>query len=297
MSTNLSQVERVCQYHCENGEGPIWHAQEQALYWVDIPSGRLFRYDPVDDIHEAVHQGRPIGGCTVQEDGALLLFRDRGTVETFRHGTVEHTVMSEIADEVHTRFNDVAADPEGRVFCGTMPSQDPETGEKRLGRLYRLDTDRSLRIVEEQLGCSNGIAFSPDLTRMYHADTPTHTVWLYDYDRDTGDLSHRRAFVNVENDTSGGPDGLTVDADGDLWIAIWGGSCVLNYGSDGALKGGVELPTPNVTSVMFGGSDLDELYITTAIGRQKNPDTKTAGALFRAKPGVQGMEPFLSRIK
>lgn len=301
MSEHTTSAELVCQYHCECGEGPMWHAQEQALYWVDIPTGRLFRYDPADDRHERVHQGRPIGGFTVQADGSLLLFRDRGTVELFRNGSVQRTVVKEIPDEVHTRFNDVAADPQGRVFCGTMPSHNRETGEKRLGRLYRMDRDASLRIVEEGVGCSNGIGFTPDLTKMYFIDTPTKTVWLYDYDRATGGLTNRRAFVNVEGDTGGGgagggPDGMTVDAEGDLWVAVWGGACVLNYGADGKLKGKIELPTKNVTSVTFGGADLDELYITSAIGGNKEADPKTAGALFRARPGVRGREEFVSRV-
>lgn len=291
-------VELICQYHCETGEGPIWHAQEQALYWVDIPTGRLLRYDPIEDQHELVHQGRPIGGVTVQADGSLLLFRDRGRIVAFRNGTIQRPVIDEVADDVHTRFNDVAADPNGRVFCGTMSSQNLETGDRRSGRLYLLDHNASLTTVEDNVGTSNGIGFTPDESGMYFIDTPTKTIWLYDYDRATSRLSNRRPFVNVTSDTDGHPDGMTVDANGNLWVAVWGGACVLNYAADGKLKRKIELPTKNITSVMFGGADLDELYITSAIGGQtlRGADAKTAGALFRIRPGVSGREEYVSRI-
>lgn len=128
--------EIVADCACETGENPLWHEQEQRLYWTDIPTGRLFRYDPKSGKHEQCYEGRPVSGFTVQVDGSLLLFMDRGTVTIWRDGLLQE-VIPEIPAERTSRFNDVTADPRGQVFCGTMST--PE----RKGRLYRLDPDGS----------------------------------------------------------------------------------------------------------------------------------------------------------
>ena len=133
------QPELIADYECTVGEGPLWHPDENCVYWVDIANGRLFRYEAGTGMHEQVYEGDAIGGFTIQDDGALLLFMARGAVKIWRGGELS-TVLDEIPDERETRFNDVFADPEGRVFCGTMPA--PHRG----GRLYRLDPDRKLTV-------------------------------------------------------------------------------------------------------------------------------------------------------
>ncbi|MDH7569847.1 MAG: SMP-30/gluconolactonase/LRE family protein, partial [Armatimonadota bacterium] len=134
--------ELVADYRCVTGEGPLWHPFEKRLYWVDIPKGRLFRYHPASGVHEQCLEGEPIGGFTIQADGALLLFMARGAVKTWRDGEM-HTIVEEIPDERDSRFNDVIADPQGRVFCGTVSTP------TRAGRLYRLDPDLRLTCVLE----------------------------------------------------------------------------------------------------------------------------------------------------
>ncbi|HET6566954.1 MAG TPA: SMP-30/gluconolactonase/LRE family protein, partial [Rhodothermales bacterium] len=130
------EPELIADYACETGEGPLWHPIEQRLYWLDIPAGRLFRYDPVSDVHELCFEGEPVGGITLQADGSLLFFMARGAVRCWRDGTLT-TMLDEIPEERDTRFNDVIADPLGGVFCGTMPTDD------RPGHLYRMATDGS----------------------------------------------------------------------------------------------------------------------------------------------------------
>ena len=146
--------ELIADYQCVTGEGPLWHPDERKLYWVDIPTGRLFRYDPAANKHEQCYQGDVTGGFTIQANGDLLLFLDKGTVKTWHEGKMT-TVMDEIPDERTTRFNDVIADPMGRVFCGTMPT------EGRLGRLYRMDTTGTVTKLLDGIGCSNGMGFTP----------------------------------------------------------------------------------------------------------------------------------------
>ncbi|MCL4219536.1 MAG: SMP-30/gluconolactonase/LRE family protein, partial [Candidatus Hydrogenedentes bacterium] len=145
----------IADYECVCGEGPLWHPCEKRLYWVDIPKGRLFRYEPATAKHEQLLEGEPIGGFTFQADGAVLLFMNRGAIRSWREGAIE-TLLEEMPEEKETRFNDVIADAEGRVFCGTMPTKN------RLGRLYCLDPDGHMVKLLDGIGCSNGMGFTPD---------------------------------------------------------------------------------------------------------------------------------------
>ncbi len=171
------EPELIADYECECGEGPLWHPLEKRLYWVDIPKGRIFRFDPATGKHEICYEDEPVGGFTIQEDGALLLFRTKGEVVIWRDGEIRH-VIKEIPEERETHFNDVIADPAGRVFCGTIA----EKGEP--GRLYRLDTDGSITKVLDNIGCSNGMGFTLDRKQMYYTDTRALTIYLFDYDRE-----------------------------------------------------------------------------------------------------------------
>lgn len=288
------QHEIIAQYHCECGEGPMWHTTERRLYWSDIPTGRMFRFDPASNKHEQIYSDRQVGGYTFQEDGSLLLFRDKGNVALWRDGKVMHTVIDELEEAKATRFNDVAADPDGRVFCGTMPSHDKATNTRTLGKLYRLDPDNSIRPLVHEVGCSNGIGWTADLSKMFFIDTPTGEVSVFDYDRGSGAITNRRTFAKI---TRGFPDGMTVDAEDGVWVALWGGNGVLHFDKHGTLVETIELPAKNVTSVMFGGDDFADLYITSAIGGDKNADKATAGALYRVRPGVRGKAEFRSKIR
>ena len=287
----VTSVQTVVESQCKLGEAPLWHPGEKCLYWADIDRGQLHRYDPAQDKHQVVLESqpiRPIAGITYQVDGSLLLFRDRGTVEVYRDGRIQKTLITEIFEEVQTRFNDVIADPRGRVFCGTLGSGD------RLGRLYRLDPDGSYRIVLEGIGCSNGLGFSRDLKQMYYTDTAARTISMFDYDVETGNLDNRRVFAKIEPPAL--PDGLTIDDEDNVWSAIWDGSAVVCYRPDGSVKSRIELPAKKITSVMFGGPDMSDLYITSAANDENSTEPSQAGDLFRIKPGVQGRREFPSRI-
>ena len=283
------QPELIADYACNTGEGPLWHAAEQRLYWVDIPQGRLFRYHPASGAHEMCFEGRPLGGFTIQADGGLLLFMDRGAIKLWRDG-VFTTVIEEIPDERETRFNDVFADPAGRVFCGTMPTKE------RPGRLYRLDADGTLTMVLEGIGCSNGMGLTPDHKQLYYTDSEAREIYLFDYDQASGAIDNRRLFASTPPD-EGLPDGMTVDAQGYVWSARWDGGCLVRYTPEGVLERRISFPAKKVSSVTFGGPDYTDMYVTTAGGDHKDEDGAGAGALFRLNLGIQGAPEFLSRVR
>lgn len=278
--------EVVADYACEIGENPIWHAVEKALYWCDIPAGRIFRFLPEQGKHELFYHGDLEGGFTVQTDGSLLLFMAGGAVKILRAGKLV-TVLDEIADERDSRFNDVIADPEGRVFCGTMAT------DERPGRLYRLDTSSKLTLLLESIGCSNGLGFTPDLNPLYYTDSFARTIYIFDNDRNSGAISNQRVLVQFP-EKDGLPDGLPVDSMGYIWSARWDGSSIARYTPDGNLDRRIVLPAKKITSLVFGGEDLKDIYITSA-GEEEKP-AGGAGALFRLRQEIRGTPEFCSRI-
>ncbi len=283
------QFEIVADYACETGENPLWHEREQRLYWTDIPRGRLFRYDPKSDKHEQCYEGRPVGGFTIQKDGSLLLFMDRGTVAIWNAGSLKE-VIPEIPAERTSRFNDVIADPRGRVFCGTM-----STAQNK-GRLYRVDPDGSCNLLLDGVGCSNGMAFASDCKTFYYTDSVAHEIYVFDYDIDTASI-HNRKLVAHFTEADGLPDGLTMDADGKLWTALWGGSGIVRLRSNGEVDSKIYLPTPKTSSLAFAGPNCEDIYVTTAGGNTRNEDGELAGALFRIKNRARGVPEFCSNIR
>jgi D-xylonolactonase len=284
------RAEVLANYHCVTGEGPLWHPDEQALYWTDIPNGRLFRWDRATGEHAPVYDGPQVGGMTLQDDGSLLLFREKGNIAIWRDGT-ETEIVELIPEERESRFNDVIADPEGRVFCGTMP------GPNGPGRLYRLDTDGTLTLLLTGIGCSNGMGFTPDSKGFYYTDTGKREVYRFDYDRATGAITNQRVFLSIPAGV-GYPDGMTVDAEGFVWVAFWDGYRLARYSPDGEDVGQWKFPTKKVSCLAFGGPDYDEIYVTTAGGDNPTENGEDAGALLRLKvPGMRGVPEFRSQVR
>ena len=284
------QPELIADYSCVTGEGPLWHPMESRVYWADIPEGRLFRYNPYTRAHEQIYDGREVGGYTIQSDGSLLLFMDRGSVAVFRDGDLDF-VVEELPDELDNRFNDVIADPAGRVFCGTMPSP-----SGRPATLYRMDADGSITPVQENLGLCNGMGFTTDLKSMYFTDSLAHEIYIFDYDMESGEISNRRTFVRTPDDDGTVPDGMTVDAEDHVWSARWDGSALYRFAPDGTEVARIDFPAKKVSSVIFGGRDLTDMYVTTAGGNDKPNEGPGAGALFRLNLGIRGKPEFLSRV-
>jgi D-xylonolactonase len=280
--------ELIANYQCLCGEGPIWHPDEGRLYWLDIDTGRIFRYEPATGRHEQVYEGEHIGGITIQADGSLALYGPRGLVDGWREGRIT-TLVESIPGEEERRFNDCIADPEGRVFAGTLG--------QGMGNLYRIDPDGSVTHIVGDVGCSNGMGFTPDLAGLYYVDSVAGIVYLFDYDRATGGLTNQRIWLQVDT-ALGIPDGMTVDAEGFVWVAFWDGHRVTRYDPATAEPvATIEVPARKASCLIFGGPEMTDIYISTALGDgDPSIEGEQAGGLFRFNVGIRGVPEFRSRI-
>ncbi len=272
---------------CVLGEGPLWHQVENCLLWTDIPTGRLFRYHAETKTHEQIYSGRPVGGLTLQRDGSLLLFKNRGTITCWKEGQ-ETTLVRQIPAELGLRFNDVIADPRGRVFCGTFSDATP-------GRLYRLDSDGSLTLLLDGIGCSNGLAFTTDRRSLFYTDSVKRAIYRFNYDESDGSIHDQRMFYQAPA-SDGLPDGCTLDSEDCLWYAAWGGAALVRLDPHGKPLARISVPAAKVTSLAFGGPDLRDIYITSAEGERRNHADPWAGALFRLRSAVAGKLEFHSDV-
>ncbi|MEM7371956.1 MAG: SMP-30/gluconolactonase/LRE family protein [Bacteroidota bacterium] len=268
------------------GEGPLWSAKEQSLYWIDIDYPSIHRWHPESNTYQTWDLPTHIGSFAFRQGGGAVLALRNG----FHHFDFDSQALTPIADpESHlpdNRFNDGKCDPRGCFWAGTMHDQEREAK----GSLYRLDPDGTIHMVRAGAIVSNGLGWSPDHKTMYYADSGTQRIYAYDYNPANSAISNERVLVK---DTDCYPDGMTVDSQGYLWSAKWDGWRVVRYSPDGQIDKIVEVPVQRPTSVMFGGPDLNQLFITSAWTRLK-PEVKAqqplAGHVFVVETDVQGLE-------
>lgn len=272
---------------CDTGENPYWHPVDGHLYWTDIPAGVLYRHDFATGQTDACYRGEPVGGFTLQADGTFLCFRVRDVVTFDPVGGRVATVVRHEGDATMTRFNDVIADPVGRVFAGTM-------GKQRSAGLYRVDLDGRITKLFAGTDTANGMGFSPNGATFYWTDTTNGTIDRFDYDAATGTLSNR-ATIHRADDGAGKPDGLAIDDAGNLWSARYGGGRVVVLDPAGRKLDELRVPADSVTCPAFGGVDGHDLFITTAGGSRADA-ADGAGRIYQAKIGVRGRQRFRSRI-
>lgn len=267
------------------GEGPVWEEATSRLIWVDIVGQAVHFYDPHSGEDVAVAVEQTPGVAIPRQTGGLVLAIGHGF--GFLHPDGRFEWIEQIPQgPVTARMNDGNCDSAGRFWAGTMGL----AAEADAGALYRLDPDLSITRVLDRVTESNGIDWSPDDTLMYYVDSMERRVDVFDFDLGSGTLANRRPFAVID----GGevlPDGLTVDAEGCVWLALWGGSQVRRYTRDGSLERVVRLPTRQITSCAFGGPELEDLYITSArewLAAEVLEEEPDAGAVFHCRPGVRG---------
>jgi sugar lactone lactonase YvrE len=274
---------------CELAEGPVWDAARGLLRWVDILPGHVHALDPATGAHTWFGAGAPVGTVGLTRGGELVLALEDRFALADHDGRHLRRIDGFAVDRAVFRFNDGKPDPWGNFVAGTCTQA--EKGPPCT--LYRFSPDGTVTEVFGDIGLSNGLDWSDDRRTFYFADSYAGGVDLFDTDPDTGALSNRRRFVSV----SGGlPDGLTLDAEGGLWLAVWGSGELRRYTPDGRLDTVVTLPVTQVTSAAFGGADLGTLYITTARENFTPADLAAqphAGDIFACSPGVTGRPPYL----
>jgi sugar lactone lactonase YvrE len=278
--------------HPEVGESPSWDAQAGVLRFVDVHPGVVYRYDPADGSLTSCAVGQEVGAVIVREAGGIVVAaRDGIGAVDEATGRLELIAPIEL-DRPGSRLNDAKCDPAGRLWAGSM-AFDFAPGA---GSLYRVLPDHSVTRVVGEVTISNGLGWSPDGDRMYYIDTMAGGVDVFDFDLATGEVTDRRRLVSFE-ESDGIPDGLAVDAEGHVWVALFGGGCVRRYAPDGRLDDRLELPVSQPTCVAFGGDDLGDLYVTTAayqLTAEQLAEQPLAGATFVCRPGVAGtpVHPF-----
>ena len=276
-------VEQVTDRLAGHGEGPAWDAATGRLHWVDMLAGDMLSLAPGDGSVTRTPVSSVVCAIRPRRDGGLVIAVERGFA-LLDAGASTPTILPELWPTGPIRMNDGACDPRGRFYCGSMAVDEL----RGAGKLYRLDTDLSVTVVLEGVTISNGLAWSRDGGTAYYVDSDTQRIDLFTVD-DGGDLVGRRPFVTVPAEV-GTPDGLCLDAEGGVWVALWDGAAVHRYDPDGSLDVVIPMPVDRPTACAFGGPDLADLYITTS--RPSAADPKPSGALFRARPGVTGFADF-----
>ncbi len=276
------------------GEGATWCARSGRLYWTDIEGARLSRYDPRDGSHETWEMPERLACFALCEDEGTLLLGLASRLAFFDLGTAALETIVEVEPGLPTRLNDGRCDRQGRFVFGTKYEGEPL---QAIGGFYRLDRDLSLeRLPLPAPAISNSIAFSPDGATMYYCDSPTREIRACDYGVD-GTIANDRLFVTL-GDATGVPDGSTVDAEGGLWNAQWGGARVVRYGVNGLETARVKIPTAQPSCVTLGGALLDTLYVTSARAEMDEAalaGDPAAGGVFAAQIGRRGLEEPLFR--
>jgi L-arabinonolactonase len=270
----------------ELGEGVLWSPADHEVQWTDIFGRRFWAYRPSDGSSRSVALPDRLA-CFAPLGGTRLLAGFAGGLEVFDLDSGARQPIAAVeADRPSTRLNDGKLDRQGRLVFGTM---DEERPARPIGQLYRYGGEPGPRVLASNVRIANSIAFSPDGRRMYFADTPTKIIRAYDYDPDSGELSGERVFAALRG--PGAPDGSTVDSDGCLWNAEWGGGRVVRYTPHGRIDRIVELPCAQVTCCAFGGAKLDRLFVTTARTGLDSAALarELAGALFAVEAGVRGL--------
>lgn len=303
MGANMAmrEIEIIADYGDLCGEAPLWDARAQTLYWSDCVGLKVYRYQPKTGRHEVVKRGVEANALALHESGGFVITNSTGV--WLWDGADGLRLIADSADGAKCRLNDAIIDPEGRLFAGSN-FYDP-AGEYEMAKLFRVDTDGTAHVVDEGFHLSNGLAFSPDSRILYSTDSVGRRIYAYDYHRVTGEIRNRRVLIEVPND-EGVPDGLTVDAQGFLWSAQWYGSSVVRYDPDGKVERRISVPAKQTSSVMFGGADLTDIFITSAARSEPMPvmprgydavSGHFGGELYHLNLGIQGREEYRARIR
>lgn len=273
------------------GESPSWDNKKQVLYWIDSVKGNLYVYDPLTNSNQKIEIGGHIGCVTPKNEQEVIMATKSG-IYSFLLENETKIFINNPNKHSNNIFNDGKCDPKGRFWVGTVNETD---AERFSGELFCLQPDGSISTMLQSIGCSNGITWSPDYQTLYYIDTLAFEIAAFDYDIDTGEIKNRRVVVEIPTKYKF-PDGMSGDIEGNLWVAHWDAGFICCWNPYcGKLLESIKLPVPRVTSCVFGGKKLDELYVTSAREGLTEKELETSpysGGLFRIKMDVQGLPTY-----
>jgi D-xylonolactonase len=279
----------------------MWDHKNQMFYWSDMLAGQIWSYNPANQKIELTAEGKNVSGFSMNREGGFVCACHQGLyLWDKNHGW--RLIASEFEGQA-LHSNDAVADAKGRFIFGTTFYDQTVGDNYTKGRLYSVATDGKISIIDEGWHLSNGIGFSPDNKVIYVTDTVPRIIYKYDYDLAAGTMRNKKVFVKIP-DTDGIPDGMTVDAEGFVWSALWYGSAVVRFDPDGKEERRIHVPSGQTSSVMFGGPDFTDLYVTTAaevVRLSAAPkgydfDAPHNGSLYRFHPGIRGLPEHFANI-
>jgi sugar lactone lactonase YvrE len=287
--TSIQSPQNVFDARARLGECPLWDAADQKLFWVDVYNHRVHQFDPATGQGRYFNTGEVVSAIAPASPGHLLIALKESLAQlNTQTGDIKPLVQLQLSSRVDSRCNDGKCDPQGRFWIGTVS----DTPEK--AALYRYDPDGSLHEMETGLTIANGLGWSPDGNTFYLTDSFQHKIYAYDFEPKTGSISNRRVLVDL-TDEAVEPDGLTIDAQGNIWSALWDGWAIACFNSTGKQLFRVKMPVPRPTSVTFGGQNLSDLYITSAsvgLSQKEIQLSYMAGDLFRFPTQAKGLPTY-----
>jgi D-xylonolactonase len=296
----MANLELICDDKNLCGEGPLWDPKREKLIWNDCSASLLFEYDPKTKKHDIISRGLMIAGLALNHDGRLVVAGSTG-LHLWQASDRFVTLLSESQGEVLS-FNDIIAEPIGGIYAGTVYWD--ASGMIKPGKLLHISPQLKVSVIDDNVRLANGLGFSPDQRTLYFADSDARRIYAFDLASGDPIPKGKRVFVEVPK-TEGVPDGLTVDAEGFVWSAQWFGSQVVRYDPKGRVDRRIAMPVTQVSSVMFGGPKLDDLYITSAdelapesiapIGYDMSSPNR-GGGLYRIHCDVTGRPELVSRF-
>ncbi len=295
----MSKVELLDECNNSLGEGITYSSNDNFLYWLDIGNlSKLHKLDLSLKKKEIFELPEIVTATSIRSSDELILATNNGIKLFNTFNKKFERVLNIESQQLLTRSNDGASDSLGRFWFGTMQNNFDKNGKsipinENIGKLYKVDTNKKISIVEEELGIPNTFVWSPDNKNFYFTDTLNGTILSYDFELESGELSNKKNFATFDR---GHPDGSTIDTDGCVWNCRWGGSCIVRFTPSGKVDQIIEMPVQNITNCIFGGSDMKTLFITTASNEGKNKNDLD-GSLFSINLNYQGIEDNKSKLE
>ncbi len=273
---------------CALGEGPLWHKETKEFVFTDILAGTLYACDEAGKVRTLLETPYLTGAFLFDRQGDILVCTEKGIFRCpYGGGVADFQPVAQVPLASDERFNDAICDPIGRILAGTKTDRNVD------GSLWLLEAGKEPRKLLGGLHITNGMGFSADGKVFYHTDSGNRTIYRYDYDVETGEISNGQTFVTLTDNNDSVPDGMTVDAAGNVWTALWGGSCIRQYSADGELLRQIDLPATQPSSVIFGGERQNKLMVTSAaVGA---PELEN-GSIWLLAPGCQGREEYAASL-